>query len=196
MKNTIYNLLLILIIPLIFFNTAHAESEQEYKVKAAFIYNFVKFIEWPTEKISDEKIINIGIIGINPFGKAIESLEDKQIGNKKIELTLFDSLEKSELTDKNIEDIRKCHVLFICNSEKKKFKEIINLIKGYSVLSVGDTKGFLELGGIINFIIENQKVGFEINNYRAKDSKLNIRSQLLRLAKKVIEQNSKDEKMS
>jgi len=173
-----------------FCNSVYAESEQEqeYKVKAAFLYNFIKFIEWPSDKQSNEKTISIGIIGTNPFGKAFEPVKEKLVGNKKIVIKSFNSLEKSELTDKQIDEIRKCHAIFICNSEKKYFKEIFNLIKDDNVLTVGDTRGFLESGGIINFLIEDKKVGFEINNNTAKKVKLTVRSQLLRLAKKVIEE--------
>ena len=167
---------------------SETEHEQEYKVKAAFLYNFLKFIEWPSTKLADEKTISIGIIGKNPFGKAFEPVLDKKIGDNKIALKMFKSLEQSKLTSEQINNIRKCHVLFICESEKKQFKEIMELVKDHNVLTVGDTKDFLESGGIINFLIVDQKVSFEISNYVAKQSKLNVRSQLLRLAKKVIEE--------
>ena len=195
MKYKLYNLFVILLLLTVLSNSLYAETEQEqeYKVKAAFLYNFIKFIEWPSEKQSDEKTISLGIIGNNPFGKAFEPVKDKKIGNKIIEIKLFNSLEKSELTSKQIEDIKKCHALFICSSEKKYFKEIFNLLKDDNVLTVGDTKGFIESGGIINFLIEDKKVGFEINNNTAKKAELTVRSQLLRLAKKVIEEENKGE---
>lgn len=198
MKIRIYNLFLLVLILTMFFNIVNAESEQEqeYKVKAAFLYNFLKFIEWPTTKISDEKTINIGIIGTNPFGKAFEPVQGKKIGDKKIAIKFFDSTEKTKLTSEQIDNIRKCHVLFVCGSEKKQFKDIINYVKDHNVLTVGDTNGFLDAGGIINFMIEDQKVCFKINNYNAKQAKLNIRSQLLRLAKKVIEEKNESENQS
>ena len=190
MKNRNYNLFLLVMILMMLLNTANADTkqDQEYKIKAAFLYNFIKFIDWPPTKSSDEKTISIGIIGVNPFGKAFEPVKDKQVGNKKIVVQLFNSLDQSKLTDEKIANIKNCQVLFICNSEKKYFKEIIDLIKDDSVLTVGDTDGFLEAGGIIDFLIEDQKVCFEISNYSAKQAKLNIRSQLLRLAKKVVEE--------
>ena len=76
---------------------AETEQEQEYKVKAAFLYNFLKFIDWPTTKISDEKTINIGIIGTNPFGKAFEPVQDKKIGDNKIAIKFFNSTETNEI---------------------------------------------------------------------------------------------------
>jgi len=175
---------------------AETEQEQEYKVKAAFIYNFLKFIDWPPTKIAEGKTINIGIIGTNPFGKAFKPVEDKKIEDNNIAIKYFNSTEQTKLTSEHIEKMRKCHVLFVCVSEKKQFKEIFNYVKDYNVLTVGDTNGFLDAGGIINFMIEDQKVCFKINNYNAKQVKLNIRSQLLRLAKKVIEEKDESENQS
>lgn len=173
------------------FNTAYADSEQdqEYKVKAAFLYNFIKFIEWPPTKLSDKDTINIGVIGENPYKNAFDPIKDKRIEDKKIVIKFFKNLEELK-NNRQIDNIIKCHVLFVCGSEKKQFKEILGLVSEHNVLTVSDTNGFLESGGIINFLIEDQKVCFEINNYNAKQEKLNIRSQLLRLAKKVIEEKS------
>jgi Holliday junction resolvasome RuvABC DNA-binding subunit len=79
--------------------------------------------------------------------------------------------------------------LFICSSEQKNLKEIIDLLKDHSVLTVADMQGFLESGGIVNFVIEENKVGFEINIAAAEHAKLKIRSQLLRLAKRIVEED-------
>ena len=169
---------------------AGSENSKEYKIKAAFLYNFFKFIEWPKEKTTDSDTITIIIIGKNPFGKAFEPLKDRQVNDKKVIIKHFKSIEESQPTSDQIEAIRKCHVLFVCGSEKQQFRKIISLVKEHNVLTVGDTNGFLESGGIINFVIEEQKVYFEINNNAAKQEKLNIRSKLLRLAKKVVEENT------
>lgn len=198
MKIKIYKLFFLVLVFTMLFNSVYAETEQEqeYKVKAAFLYNFLKFIDWPPTKISDEKTINIGIIGTNPFGKAFEPVLDKKIDDKNIAIKLFNSTEQSKLTSEQIDSIKKCHVLFVCGSEKKQFKEILYLVNENNILTVGDTIGFLDAGGIINFMIEDQKVCFKINNYNAKQAKLNIRSQLLRLAKKVIEEKNEGENKS
>jgi hypothetical protein len=172
---------------------ADSKKSKEYQIKAAFLYNFIKFVDWPNEKPSDEKTITIGIIGKTPFGKAFEPLKDKKTKDKKVIIRQFKSLEESKLPSKQIEAIRKCHVLFVCSSEKQQLRKIINLVKDHSVLTVGDTNGFLESGGIINFVIEDHKVYFEVNNNTAKQAKLNIRSKLLRLAKKVIEEGTSGE---
>lgn len=162
-------------------------SEQEYRVKAAFLYNFIKFIDWPKEKAADNNSITIGIVGKNPFGKAFEPLRGKKAKEKKVIIKQFKSVEESKLPSDQIEAIRKCHVLFVCRSEVKHLKEIFKSVKGHSVLTVGDMEDFLESGGIINFLMEDEKVRFEIHNIAAKRAKLDIRSKLLRLAKRTID---------
>jgi len=166
-------------------------SNQEYRIKAAFLYNFINFVDWPKEEVVDSNnLITVGIIGTDPFGKAFEPLKNKQAKGKDVLIKRFVSLKESEKSDKQIQAIRKCDLLFVCRSEKQQFKKIINIVKGHGVLTVGDINDFLEFGGIINFVIEDQKVRFEINNNAAKQAKLSIRSKLLRLAKKVIEEEN------
>ena len=169
-------------------------QNREYQVKAAFLYNFVKFVDWPKEKVADgnEPII-IGVIGKDPFGKAFDPIKNKQVKGKKVVINRFKGLEELRKSGEQIKAIRKCYLLFICSSEKEKLREIINLVKDDSVLTVGEVKGFLESGGIINFLIEDKKVRFEINNAAAKQAKLKIRSKLLRLAKRVIPEKPSEE---
>ena len=83
--------------------------------------------------------------------------------------------------------------MFICHSEEAKLREIIDLVKDHSVLTVADTKGFLDSGGIIEFVMEEKKVRFEINVTAAKSAKLKVRSQLLRLARKIIGEKETNE---
>lgn len=184
---------------------ADSAPSREYQVKAAFIYNFIKFVDWPKEKAADsnEPII-IGIIGKSPFGNAFETVKGKKIKNKKLAIKQYPGLErykakhkdeyKDEYKDKYQDALKKCHILFICSSEKNHLKEIINFIKDSSVLTIGEMDGFLEGGGIIKFMMEEEKVRFEINTTAAKRAKLKIRSQLLRLAKRVVEEKPPEDK--
>jgi len=161
---------------------ADSKQNREYQVKAAFIYNFTKFIDWPENKATNgNELITIGIIGKDPFKKAFEPIKSKQ-SNGKIALKHFDSFTKL----KKAETLKKCHILFICSSEKNNLKNILTVLKDSSVLTIADTKGFLEAGVIINFVIEEKKVGFEVNLAIANKAGLKIRSRLLRLAKKII----------
>lgn len=191
--------LVLLVVPIVPEALADSVRSQEYQIKAAFLYNFIKFVEWPNEKFADSnEPITIGIIGKDPLGNAFVPLKDKQTKGRKIVVKRFKGFEelkkdpernKAEL-QRIIDTIRKCHLLFICSSEKKALRDIINSVKDYPVLTVGETKGFLEFGGIINFLMEENKVRFEINLAAAKRAKLKIRSKLLRLAKRVVEEKS------
>jgi hypothetical protein len=177
-------------------------SIQEYQIKAAFLYNFLKFVDWPKEAMPDgNEPVTIGIIGKDPFGQAFEPVKDKDVRGKKVVVKRFKSIAdlkklgesgKDEL-DRQIEAVKKCHLLFVCSSEKEYLKDIVNAVKYRPVLTVGDTEEFLQSGGIISFVMEDQKVRFEVNLTAAEHAKLKIRSQLLRLAKRVIEEKDAPE---
>ena len=173
-----------------------SSQNREYKIKAAFLYNFIKFVDWPEESaVADDEAVVMGIIGKDPFGDAFEPVRNKKVkGNDTIIKYYqgFKELKKIEEDDSSeyeiiVTELRKCHLLFICSSEKDNLVDILNLVKSYNVLTVGETPGMLEANGIINFLLEENKVRFEINLNAARDSKLTIRSQLLRLARMVIE---------
>ena len=166
---------------------ADSQPTPEYQVKAAFLYNFVKFVQWPDEKLADSNdVITIAVIGNHKFGNAFESVKGKKVRDKKIIVTFFPRFDNTE--DKNA--LKKCHLLFICPSEKHHLNDIIEIAGKANILTVADMNGFIDDGGIIQFIMQNKKVRFQINLSAAKRAKLKIRSQLLRLAKKVVEEKS------
>ena len=186
---------------------AESAREREYKIKAAFVYNFIKFIDWPQEKTPDKDApITIGVIGSDTVVKAFDPVRNKQVKGRRLVIKRFeewDKLKKSQ--EKNdsawkekLEALKKCRVLFICTCESGKKEvpvEIIKALKGSGILLVGEMPGFLEKGGVINFVTENKKVRFEVNSTSAKRNKLKIRSQLLKLAKRVYkEERSGDPK--
>jgi hypothetical protein len=203
MKIRAYNLI---VLALVLFMAAiapkaWADSTQtlEYQVKAAFIYNFIKFVDWPKEKVTDSNTpLTIGIIGQDPFKDAFGPLQEKEIKDRKVIIQRFEGfveLEKSGKKKKDqphpkSQDIQKCHLLFICPSESERIADIIASVKDHSVLTVGEAKDFIESGGVINFIVEEQKVRFEINTAAAERAKLKIRSNLLRLAKRIVRENA------
>jgi hypothetical protein len=165
---------------------------REYQIKAAFVYNFIKFVDWPEGKTGDQnESVIIGIIGKDPFGDSFEPITSKQIKGKKslvIRFEGFEQLKKSNEAGKSIDSLRKCHLLFISSSEKENLRDIIQYVKKYNVLTVGDMPNVLETGGIINFLVKENKVHFEVNLIAAKQANLRIRSQLLRLATRVIDE--------
>jgi hypothetical protein len=196
MKAKIYVFFAIVFLVLLFIGqqarTEDSQSAREYQIKAAFLYNFLMFVDWPKEKMSDDKEpIVLGIIGKDPFGNAFEPLRDKQAKDRKVIVQRFKGFEelKKDAAELNqtTESIRKCHLLFICSSEEKVLQEIIGSIKNHSVLTVGDMQTFRESDGmIINLLMEEGKIRFKINVTVAKEEKLRVSSQLLRLAKEVV----------
>lgn len=159
---------------------AYAETvvSKEYQLKAAFLYNFAKFVEWPPEAEQDAKdVFVIGIFGDDPFGMDIdELLADKTVNEKRIEVRRFRSLG----------EVAPCRILFISSSETQKLRAVMERLQSKGVLTVGETDDFMENGGMINFVMEGNKVRFEINAQAADKAKLKLSSQLLKLAKRVI----------
>lgn len=148
-------------------------AADEYKVKAAFIYNFAKFTAWPSEAFSKSNApFVIGIVGKDPFGSTM----DETLKNK--------SVEEHPVTIRRVKwgEAKECHLLFVSGSEGTKTRDM-DPVKTSPILTVGETSGFAQRGGIINFTVNDEKVGFEINPDAAKRAKLDISSKLLSLAK-------------
>lgn len=153
---------------------AGSSQPSEYQIKAAFLYNFANFVEWPESAFSAENSpIVLGVLGKDPFGRILKAAEGKKIQGRKLTIKRFDAFA----------DLEFCHILFICSSEKEEIKKIIAKIDRSGVLTVGDTDGFTENGGIINFFKADNKVRFEINMDSAKAGNLVISSKLLSLAR-------------
>ena len=186
---------------------AGSKPTREEQIKAAFLYNFINFVEWPKEKMPDsnEPII-IGIVGNKDSAKAFDPIKDKQVRGKNIVIKYFknlNELKKSEGKNNSrqkqtIESLKKCHIVMLCTCGSVSIDNsavIIDVLKNSPVLTVSEQAGFLENGGNINFLIEKKKVRFEINLASAERNGLKIRSKLLKLAKRVIkEEKSKKTK--
>ena len=146
----------------------------EYRLKAAFLFNFAKFVDWPADAFdkSNSPMV-IGILGDNPFGADLEdTVRNKVINERPLEVKVCPT--PAAATN--------CHILFISTSEKKRLPEILGSLRGASVLTVSETDGFTETGGMINFVREGNKVRFQINDAAAKNARLTISSKLLSLA--------------
>ena len=178
------------------FGPAHAKSSayKEYDIKAAMIYNFLKFVDWPEgtfqDKQKDKKeAIRVGVIGRDAFTSA-----EKIFNNKKIQERSLKVIQVSEKQLKDGKKLKGFHVLFVSAAAKGESKKIPPRLKKSAVLTIGEVDGFLESGGIFNFIVEKKKVQFEINLDAAEQAKIKIRSKLLRLAKRVIKPKPKTAK--
>ena len=155
----------------------HAEppTPREYMIKAGFLYNFAKFVEWPKEVFENTTApLIIGIYGKDLFGSSFEqTINTKTVQGRGLLIKRF----------KTLDELTVCHILFINPSEKEHFSEIMNKLMGSHVLTVSETERFAERGGIINFIKDGNNVRFEINLDAAEKNGLKISSRLLKLAK-------------
>jgi len=167
--------------PLAYAQTGDAPDSSEYLIKAGFIYNFAKFVEWPSAAFAQpDSPIVIGVLGTDPFGNVLDRLvQDKKIGQRGFVVRRY----KWGKDLKDLKDLRDCKILFVSASEKAHADEIIQLVKWLPILTVGETPGFAERGGVIRFTVEDNRVRFEVNVEVAHQADLNISSRLLTLAK-------------
>jgi hypothetical protein len=158
-----------------------ASDSSEYLVKAGFIYNFAKFVEWPSTAFAEpDAPIVIGVLGTDPFGDIINRVvEGKKIGSRGFVVRRF----KWSKELKDLKEFKECRILFVSSSEKLHFEEIVEAVKGLPILTVGETPGFAERGGMIRLMLEDNRVRFEVNVAAARDGNLNISSRLLTLAR-------------
>ena len=155
-------------------SSARGEPAPEYAVKAAFLFNFAKFVEWPAESFAGPASpIVLFVFGVDPFGDALKSLKGKTANGRPIVVRYA----------ANLGEVERCHILFVSATEKANLPNILLNTKGWSILTVGDMHGFAQDGGVINMVKEEGRVGIEINMEAAHRSRLKISSKLLALAK-------------
>ncbi len=150
---------------------AQARAFGEYDVKAVFIANFFKFVEWP----SPVREYRICIYGSDPFGQSMRTVEGMKVRGRPLEVRRPVSLRA----------LGDCHLLFISSSERRRIQSLLDEIKGMDILTVGDTEGYAQEGVMVNFYIEASKVKFEINLNAIRRSSITVSSQLLKLGRMV-----------
>jgi hypothetical protein len=146
----------------------------EYQVKAAFLYNFAKFIEWPREAFHDpSEPLLVCVLGADPFGQALDDV----LGGKKID--------GRAITVRRISEVRQskgCRILFVSASERKSVLPVLAGMNEAGVLTVGESDNATSGGMIINFVFEGSRIRFAINTAAAERGKLRVSSRLLSLA--------------
>ncbi len=155
----------------------HSQSTAatEYDLKLAFLLNFAKFVEWPPDAFPNEKApITLCVFGTDPFGRALDEIvHGKAASNREFAI---------RRTAKP-EDLRGCQIIFISDAERGRLAEIFESLKHSSVLVVGESDGFAEHGGCIQFYLEDKKVRFSINVDAVQRARLTVSSKLLALAR-------------
>jgi hypothetical protein len=150
--------------------SARAQGSSNYQIKAAFLFNFAKFVAWPD---TGNDPMSICIAGDDPFGGILDdTVKGKTINGRAVEI-------KRNKAGKNLQG---CHIVFISASERRRVRSIFDSLQGTSVLTVGEFPGFASEGGIINFTTQENRIHFEINTDAAERAHLKISSRLLSLA--------------
>jgi hypothetical protein len=151
--------------------------ELEYKVKAGFLLNFIKFMTWPPEVFSADKApLVIGVVGDNPFTRGLEAIEAKEVGGRPLVVRQVAGAEEAA----------SCQLLYISQSEQASYERLLKTLAGKPVVTVSDITGFGARGGMVEFTPVGDRLGFLINHSQAKASGIRIDATLLNLAVEVL----------
>lgn len=180
MKRLLLTLALLAALPV------YGEVSPEYKLKALVLFNFAKFVEWPTQAYAEvTSPIVIGVLGDDPFGSVLEEIvKDRPIAGHPVVVQRAHRLEELPV----------CHLLFISASERARQAAVLAQLGDRPVLTIGESADFVSRGGVIRLLMEEQKVRFEVNAGAADQARLKISAQLLSLAKDVHRPGAKGDK--
>jgi hypothetical protein len=147
----------------------------EYQAKAAFLYNFVKFVEWPPDTFQSEKSpLSLCVFRYDPFGSALdEVIAGQALNNRRLLVQRINALP----------DLKACQLIFVSDREDKHLPEILNSVEGASSLVVGESENFAQHHGGIQFFLENGHLRFAINVDAIQRARLKVSSKLLAIAK-------------
>jgi hypothetical protein len=149
----------------------------EYEVKAAFLYNFTKFVDWPAEKLESDSLV-IGVYGENPFEDFLgQATRDKRVRGRHVVVRECEDIEQAT----------SCHAVFVRIEDEKELGRSLEILENAHVLTISDTKGFTRQGGMIGFVFKENRIRFEVNALATHDADLRISSKLLKLATAVRE---------
>ncbi len=156
-----------------------AQSVSDYQVKAAYIYNFAKFIEWPAQEFSTPAApMRFCVLNDQLFEVELNRVvKGRSIAGHPVEVVQVQATEQA----------RSCHILFINSVEDRQTERVLETLRTNSVLTVGEAENFIPEGGIINFILKDNRVQFQINHKAATAAGLYISSRLLAVAQRVLE---------
>jgi hypothetical protein len=156
----------------------HGQEVTEEEVKAAYLYNFAKFIEWPAKDFANANSpLRLCVVADASFHRTLDRIvKDKLVGVRPVSTVMLQTPEQA----------LGCHLLFISASHTRQGTGLLAEMNAAGVVTVGERKGFAEQGGIINFVVENDHVRFEVNDKAALQVGLHISSRLLSVAKVVL----------
>lgn len=151
-----------------------AQSMGEYDLKAAFVLNFARFTQWPADSFEGaDSPCNLCVVGNEELEAAFQAIDGKEVGTRKLRVSF----------SRGAHELQRCNLLFV--SKDIDLPDVLKLfaaVKGRPVLTIGETEGFIRLGGMINFFSEEGRLRFEINPERSRQQKVKLSSRLLNLA--------------
>lgn len=150
---------------------AEIHPSVEYQVKASYLYNFLQFVEWPSDAFASGSI-TVCVFGEDRFGSALAATAGESSRGRKIEIRRVSALQ----------ELQPCHVAFISSSERRREFQVLRELAGRPVLTIGETRGFTDRGGIINLVPVGKTIRFEINQPAAQRNRLKVSAQLMQLA--------------
>lgn len=150
---------------------AHVPS-LEYQVKASYLYNFTKFVEWPEDVLSSSGTFNLCVLGRSRFGDALDGLQGERVQGRELAFHRVSSLAGARSV--------RCHLLFVSATGSSDIQHGIGVERG--MLTVGETPHFLKGGGVITLVEVNGRIRFKVNQQAAQQAGLAVSSRLLRLA--------------
>jgi hypothetical protein len=155
---------------------AQSPPRGEYEIKAAYLFTFGRFVEWPARSARDDSSFTICVLGTDPFGAVLDTtLADAVIRGRKVGARRITSTDAAT----------GCHIVFVSTSEERRIETIIASLTASGALTVSDVPRFAERGGMIQFVTAANRVRFEINLMSARDAGLTLSSELLRVASAV-----------
>lgn len=152
--------------------SVQGHAEEEAQLKAAFIYNFTKYVTWPLSIEQASGTLRVCVVGKKAYSDEIAQLNGREVRTFELEVVPL------SLTD----SMTACHVLYLSGLKPDK---VLGMISTLPILTISDEPGFASLGGIIGLITEGRRIRFDINLGRARDAQLQISSRLLQLARRV-----------
>ena len=158
--------------------TAQGSVTSEYRNKATFLATFPSFIDWPESAFSAVGApFVVCVVGDFRFGTSLaEVARNASAHGRRLEVRW---VHKDQ-------ELRSCHILFVSRSESKRYAQVLQVVQGAEVLTVGETPDFLSAGGALNFVLQNDTLQFEVNLLAANDAHLRVSSRLLALARRVV----------
>jgi hypothetical protein len=151
-----------------------AQSSPEYQLKAVFLFNFAQFVEWPASAFPEpDTPLGICILGEDPFGGYLdETVRGETVANHPLTVRRY----------RRVDEIKGCHILFVSRQEQRHLGEVLDSLKGRSVLTVSDAERFASRGGMIRFVTDHNRIRLRINLDAARAANLTLSSKLLRPA--------------